>query len=130
MIFISTICWYEVEDLVQFQSIQELLGNIDPLNYSEQVTGINFIYIAVQSDNIIHEEEFEYDSTHGDINIRLKLDYDQLKDANEERALELMKNLFLESINRFEELEIEFEIEQFKRDVRDLFYPEMVISSN
>jgi hypothetical protein len=53
-----------------------------------------------------------------------QLDYDQFMAASPEEALDMMKQLFLKSIDRFPELNLDFNTEQFKTDVQNIFYPE------
>ena len=126
MVFITSATWHEITKKVDIQSMQAYFKDLKVGNYSNEVSGINFMYIAMRPENRNHPESIAFDAAYGELNVSLKLDYEKLESADKEVAMEMMKALFLEAIDRFEELEIAFEVERFKEDVRGLFYPEVL----
>jgi hypothetical protein len=126
-IFVSSAVWYEIDDKIDFEPIQELLNDFELSTYSEEVTGINFFYLCWdEEESEDFQDELFYDEEEHHINIYRILPYESVLEATEEEMQELMKQSFLSSIELFTELEIAFDVERFKEDVEGRFYPEEV----
>lgn len=119
-VFISSATYQEVTDKVNILHIQELLKEIDLSLFSEQVKGINFIYIAA-ADTTNHPEILQYDLEEQTINVHAQLDYKQVLEASEKDITLWMKELFVKQIKKFEELQLDFDREAFEKDIRERF---------
>ena len=124
MIYITKSVVKETRDKVDHLAIQELVDQLDLSKYTSQVKNLVFMYIAISSPN--HPEHLEFESDDDTLGIRLKLDYDKFLEASDSEAIDMMKNLFLEGIDRYKDLDVEFDIQQFKADVQNLFFPQAV----
>lgn len=119
-VFISSVTFEDVTEKVDIEAIQLLLEDIDLAPYSDQVKGINFIYIAV-TDVTYHPEILEFDNEEQTINIHSQLDYEEVLEADEEETIALMKALFVNQIERFVEMELEFDYEAFEQEIKERF---------
>lgn len=119
-IFITSAAYQDVASKVNIELVQQLLDEVEVSDYSNQVKGINFIFIVV-TDTSYHPETLEYDSEERSINIHAQLAYEEVKEAGEKETIYLMKKLFVDWIDRFSELTLDFDSTKFKKDIEGLF---------
>lgn len=117
-IFISRAVWHEIAEKVDYDEIEKLLRDINVSSYGD-VLGINFFYICMEKLNSEDEDKVEYDSKERHINITRILDYDAVKIMNPEQIRQYMIVKFINSIDAYKKLEIDFDIVQFKQDIED-----------
>jgi hypothetical protein len=123
MVFITKAVVKETEQKVDHQAIQKLVDQLDPTDYSDTVKNIVFFYTAMPNPRN-HPEDIEFETDTNTLGLSLQLNYDQFMAASPEEALDMMKQLFLKGIDRYQELNLDFNTEQFKVDVQNIFYPE------
>ena len=124
MVFITKAVVKETAQKVDHQAIQKLVDELDLANYSNTVKDIVFFYTAMPDPGPNHAEVIQYDEESHTLGNHMQLDYDQFMAASPEEALDMMKQLFLKGIDRYLELNLDFNTEQFRADVQNIFYPE------
>ena len=119
-IWFGGIAWKEAEQpfyaLPEIQKIFNLGINLS--DYGLGIQSINFVPIAVQPAHEIHEEEVHYRRKKHELELKLKLDYEKVKQADPEQFLRMVGQLFLDSIDDYPKHNIpDFDWKQFKKDV-------------
>lgn len=122
-LWVGYIAWKDFEEHgYRLNSLQAALN--DKLNlsdYGTSITSFNFIPMALRPENRIHEDEIRYSSRKKEINIHLKLDYQQVINAGVEGFLPLVGQLLLRGIDEAAQKRIkDFDWARFRQDVTDL----------
>lgn len=104
------------------QFIKALDDNINLTNYGSGITSIVYIPIGLPASDKFHPERIVYKNRHKKMDIRLKLDYQKLKNATDQEFLQMIADLFLFSIDRFKRHRVKnFDIPAFREDVKKVF---------
>ena len=121
---ITTVSWHEVEGKIDDVLLEDTLNeHLSLSDYGSGIEKIFFVFVSVQPDNNLHQNEVQYDSVNKKISLKLNLSYPHLKTANKNDVSKMMASLFLKSIDLYEELEIpEFAKGKFYNDVENLFF--------
>ncbi len=118
---LTAITWKDVSDKVNFQAVSELLNQkLSLSNYGEAVKNLYCTFLAIQANNEFHDEFVDYDEEEQLLEMALKVDIRQLKDATEAQTLEMMVKVFLESILQYPNIE-GFDSKRFYIDVQSAF---------
>lgn len=126
-IWIGTIVWKEAWDKVKRSKyIEKLLNNnLDLDDYGGGLRSIRFVPISVLPSNPIHEESIKYAPQKKELAIYLKLDFDAVKDGDEDSYLTLVAHLFLRAIDEAPQHKVkDFDWPRFRKDVAGLFEAE------
>ena len=97
----SAVFWHEVEDKAyEVSELSRLLGERMRLSdYGTGLQSIDFVPIAVQPSNKLHEEDISYDAEEARLSIYLKLDYGAVAAADKPTFLRLLAELFLRGLD-------------------------------
>ncbi|HMO39490.1 MAG TPA: hypothetical protein PKE17_08770 [Saprospiraceae bacterium] len=91
-------------------------------DYGSGLTGLAFIFIAVQPDNRIHEEVLRYSRKKRELYIQKKLPYDLVVAYDKPQVLQLMAATYLETLETLDKKRIpNFDLPRFRADVQALF---------
>ena len=121
--WIGFIAWKDFEPHgYQLTALEKILNQrLKIADYGERILSFNFIPMALRPTNKIHEEEISYSPRKKELNIHLKLDYQQLINAGLNGFLPLVGQLLLEGIDRATQQKIkDFDWISFRKDVSDL----------
>ncbi|MEZ4888400.1 MAG: hypothetical protein R3E32_26975 [Chitinophagales bacterium] len=117
----TAITWKDVTDKVNFQAVGELLNEKLTLsNYGGAVKSVYCTFLAIQANNEFHDEFVDFDTEEQILEMALKVDIRQLKDATEADTLQLMAKVFLEYIVQYPSIE-GFDQKRFYADVQSVF---------
>ncbi len=104
------------------QFIKALEDNINLNTYGAGIASIIYIPIGLPACDEFHQEKMVYKNRNKKMDIRLKLDYQKLKNATDQEFLQMVADLFLFSIDRFKRHRVKnFDIPAFKEDVQKVF---------
>lgn len=119
----SSASWHEVYDKLSTASIKQVITkNLTLANYTTTVNKIVFIYIATRPNNIRHTEVKKYHPRKKEIHTYLKLDYEKVKVSSKTTVVQMMAQLFLDSILLYPEMKVkDFDYQRFYQDVQALF---------
>lgn len=123
---ISGIIWHEVGEKVAFENtnlMKEALNqNLRLSDYGSGLNAIAVIFIAVQPDNTIHEEEMKYNRRKKEAYIQTKLPFELVEQYERPQVLRLMAATYLRTIKDLPKLKIpDFDYQRFSKDVERLF---------
>lgn len=122
-IWVGFIAWRDFEEHgLQLNAVQRALNDaINLTDYGSSIISFNFIPMALRPTNNIHEEKITYSSRKKEINIHLKLDYQQVINAGVQGFLPLVGQLLLAGIDQAAQKRVkDFDWVRFKQDISDL----------
>lgn len=121
---ITSVAWHEIEDKIDVATFEDVLNtNLQLSDYGNGIEKVFFVFLAIQAENKIHENNVEYDLSEKKVSLHLKLSYTHLENAPALIVKRMMATLFLESINLYHELEIEdFKVGKFYGDAEKIFF--------
>lgn len=123
-IWIGAIFWHEIEDKASWvKEIEKIINEkIDLNHYGSGLQSIRFVYLALQPENRVHEEQIKYSFKKKQITLHLKLNFESVVQADKETFLRMTALLFLNSIERYFSVRLKnFDSHRFKKDVSQLF---------
>lgn len=93
-------------------------------DYGNGIAKLFFVFLGVPISNEFHQGKIKYTAAEKHLEIALHLPYDDLVAANEEKAFELMCDLFIDVIEDMEEIPPteDFDFNHLYRDALNLFY--------
>lgn len=123
---VSSITWHEISNKLEFDNINKLEdvlnAQLQLSKYGNGVSGLAFIYIAVQPSNTIHEEMIRYSRKKKEIYIQKKLPFDLVSEYDKAQVLQLMAATYLHTLDELKQKNIpDFDLSRFQQDVRQLF---------
>ena len=106
---------------MNFTAIEDGLNEQLTLSdYGEIVKSVYSTFLAIQANNEFHNEFVDYDTDEQILEMAVKVDIRQLKEATEADTLELMAKAFLAYIHQYPEIE-GFDSKRFYEDVQSVF---------
>lgn len=118
---LTAITWKDVTDKVDFQVIEKCLNEeLTLVDYGETVKEVYGTFLAIQANNEFHDEFVDYDVEEQILEMAMKVDIRQLKDATKESTVAMMAKVFLEYVLQYPTIE-GFDQKQFYTDVESAF---------
>ena len=115
----TTIYWHELAGKLNVRPLEDALNkHINLADYGSGVERIHFTFMAVRPSNTIHENDAKYDAETKTVEIALKLSYEHVVEAGEVRVLEMMRDLFLVSLDLYVGMGVRnFALSKLKKDL-------------
>jgi Immunity protein 44 len=101
--------------------VMNVLGNLNVKNYTLQLDRVVVVLVALPPSAWPEKECLIFRKNMNKIEIRIKLDYEALLQADEAQTLRLIANTYLSAINRFLSKRKDFDYQAFYTDVEKLF---------
>ena len=121
--WVGAIAWRDFQPhALSVVHLEEALNKHLCLNdYGPAMTSFNFIPMVLSPENRIHEEEIEYSRRKRELNIQLKLDYQEVINAGLVGFLPLVGQLLLRAIDESPQQRIkDFNWSAFRKDIENL----------
>lgn len=115
--------WHEVDHKLNYLPIEEALNlEVRLSDFGSGVEAIRFIYIEVQPDNEINEDQVIYDNYAKEVTLALKLDYPKLALADPSGVKAMLCDLDLTGIQMIkgELKDKEFDIDRLHLPIKTL----------
>jgi len=109
--------------LYLYQNIEKILNNkLDLTNYTQNITEIVFVYIALDPEMLFKENDFtKFRRKSKIVEIGINLNYAELLLATEDETLEILAEAYLKGIEKYLLPRKDFNGNQFYNDVKQLF---------
>ncbi len=109
--------------LYLYQNIEKILNNkLDLTNYTQNITEIVFVYIALDPEMLFKENDFtKFRRKSKIVEIGINLNYAELLLATEDETLEILAEAYLQGIEKYLLPRKDFNGNQFYNDVKQLF---------
>ena len=123
-VYITARLWHELypkADPIPFGYM--LHHEIDFTKYGNGISKFYFTYIIQLPENNIHEAGMCYDSHTRELELAVRIPYEDVEAASQEETVKLMEQYLLVAIDSISEIELqgEFAIDQFAEDVSVIF---------
>ena len=114
-------------DTHNLQLLEQLLNaNVQLAAYGTGVAGIAVVFVGTAPEDVIHEEEINFEPATGECYLQLRLPYAALEQATEQEVLGLMARSYLQGMRDLALVvqTTDFDWARLVRNVQDLFVAE------